>query len=587
LLILFKAVASYTPSTLKPLAHPVFALLLCNFAIFATEEATARGNEADRPNLLIIVSDDQGYGDLAAHGNPLIQTPYLDQLHGESTRLDNFYTSPVCAPTRASLMTGRYPYRTGVWDTWKGRQNMRESEITLAEVLRDADYRTGLFGKWHLGENAPLRPQDQGFQETFLWTDTSTRFDPGFHLNGEPVRLEGFQDDLIFDQAIRFIEENENRPFFCYVASFLPHDFPGKKQIPEEEVEAYSDLDHLTQGDRESYAMVTRMDRNIGRLLASLNRLGLNESTIVVFLSDNGPRQKHARDAGEVSERYNAGLRGAKGSVYEGGIRTPCFFRWPDRITAGRDIKERTAVIDLFPTALSLLDIPLPTADKIDGINLAPILLGEESRLPDRTLFHQFQRAAVPDLWTNSSATGPRYKMVNGTELYDLIEDPGETTDLAAEKPMELSRLRGKFEDWFKDVSTDPGFVGSRVWIGSEVQPEVRFKYWHATDENLLLSDVRAAGHYDIRITGLQPELVGDDSTFLFLANGKPIAEGHPVPGATELMIPGIYLPVGPVDLSVELTNPKTERRLSYGEADPGYRFLYVTGPVQQESETP
>jgi arylsulfatase A-like enzyme len=529
------------------------------------------------PNILIIVSDDQGFGDFGCYGNAIIQTPHLDQLFTESTRLYNFYVSPVCAPTRASLMTGRYPYRTGVWDTWKGRENMRSSELTLAEILLQNGYRTGLFGKWHLGENAPLRPQDQGFEDTFLWTDITTRFDSGYEVNGESVRLDGFQDDLIFDHAIAFIEENRHGPFFCYVASFLPHNFPGGKQVPEEEVEHFLQYSHLTRGDLEVYAMIRRMDANIGRLLAHLQELGLDENTIVVFLSDNGPLQEHHLDDGEVTERFNYGLRGAKRDVYEGGIRVPSFWRWPGRILDAHDLAERTSVIDLFPTLLSLLDIAPPTSLTIDGLDLSTQLLGGKDPIPDRILFNKFERAGHPDLWTNSSATGPQYKMVNGIELYDLINDPGETTDLAKQLPKELTQLRTAYLEWFADVSTRTAFEGSRVWIGSDRQPEVRLKYWHADEELGFLTDIRRSGAFDILLSGLQSELIGPDSTFILLANGEEIARTEA--GITEdsILLESVELTEGRTNLKLQLIHPSITRTLSYGENDPGYRFVHIT----------
>lgn len=529
------------------------------------------------PNILMIVSDDQGFGDFGCYGNEIVQTPHLDQLFTESTRLHNFYVSPVCAPTRASLMTGRYPYRTGVWDTWKGRENLRSSELTLAEILLKNGYHTGQFGKWHLGENAPLRPQDQGFLETFLWTDITTRFDSGYEVNGEYVRLKGFQDDLIFDHAIKFIEENREGPFFCYVASFLPHNFPGGKQIPDEDIEPFLQYSHLTRGDLEVYAMIRRMDANMGRLLARLHELGLDENTLVVFLSDNGPLQAHHLDNGEITERFNYNLRGVKGTVYEGGVRVPSFWRWPGRIREAHDLTDRTAVIDLFPTLLGLLDIAPQPSLTIDGLDLSTQLLGGDDPLPDRILFNKFERAAQPDLWTNSSATGPRYKMMNGQELYDLINDPGETTDLAVEMPEELGKLRTAYLEWFTDVSARTAFEGSRVWIGSDRQPEVRLKYWHADEELGFLTDIRQSGAFDILLSGLQPDLISPESEFVLLSNGKEVARTHSGIEEDSILLEGVLLTEGWTDLKLKLIHPRTTRTLSYGEPDPGYRFVYVT----------
>lgn len=537
----------------------------------------ADGAANDRPSVVLIVSDDQGMGDFGAYGNEIVRTPHLDQLYETSTRLHNFYTSPVCAPTRASLMTGRYPYRTGVWDTWKGRENMRASELTVAEILLENGYRTGLFGKWHLGENAPQRPQDQGFEETFLWTDTSTRFDSGYERNGESVRLEGFQDDLIFDHAIKFIEEHQAEPFFCFVSSYLPHDFPNRKQIPDEDVEPFLQHSRLTRGDQEVYAMIQRVDANIGRLLAHLKELGLDDSTLVVFLSDNGPQQRHPLDKETETKRYNYGLRGVKGTVYEGGVRVPSFWRWPERIRAGVDIAERTSVMDFFPTLLSMLNIEPPQALTIDGIDLSARLLGQEGSLPDRILFNKFERAARPDIWTNSSATGPQFKMVNGDELYDLNADPGEAENLAGEMPQVLAGLRAAYKEWFADVSTRTSFEGSRVWIGSSRQPSVRLKYWHADEQRGFLTDVRQSGKYDIEIAEIQRDLFDQDSAFVLLANGDEVARTQGKPAEDSVQLKGVDLTEGPTDLKLELVQPKTSRRLGYGEADPGFRFVFLS----------
>lgn len=550
------------PTTISCYISLLFALVLSVYA--------------DRPNILLIVSDDQGYGDFATFGNEIVQTPTLDRLRAGGATLANFYVSPVCAPTRASLLTGRYNHRTGVWDTWKGRENMRGSEVTLAELLREAGYETGHFGKWHLGENAPMRPQDQGFEQSFRWIDVRSRFDPGVESNGEAIRMEGFLDDLIFEKAIDFISEDREEPFFCYVASFLPHDFPNGQQIPDEDVEPYLGATHLTRGDMESYAMITRMDRNIGRLLEALEQQGLSESTIVVFLSDNGPQQKHGMDKGEVSLRYNYGLRDDKGSVYEGGVRLPCFIRWPNNIEAGLQISARTAAIDLLPTILDFADVQRPIAPKIDGLTLAPILLQQAPDAIDRILFRKFQRAAIPDLWTNSAAIGPRWKMVNGRELYDLVNDPGEKEDLAAKHPTELKSLQAAYRTWFEDVSQNPGFESSRVWIGSDLQPSVRFKYWHATDDGLFLTEVKSEQSYTFELTDIQTDLIKPESKFTIQSNGVILASAAPKAGQTTLRFSGIHLEEGTTDLLVTLENPNKERTLSYGERDPGFRYLYI-----------
>jgi arylsulfatase A-like enzyme len=304
--------------------------------------------EPRRPNVLLIMTDDQGYGDLGFHGNPRIQTPNLDRFARESVRLRTFCVSPVCSPTRASLMTGRYNYRTGVVDTYLGRSLMRADETTLAEVLAAAGYRTGIFGKWHLGDNAPMRPIDQGFQRALVIKGGgigqnsdppggSTYLDPILQDNGVQRKFTGYCSDVYTTAAIDFISEAGDRPFFAYLAFNGPHE---PLQAPEGELATYRATDlspsafppfaHPVQPDSMTppddiakvYAMVTNIDRNVGRILQALTSRGLAEDTIIVFLTDNGP----------AKVRYNAGLRGYKGTVYEGGIRVPCYIRWPGHL---------------------------------------------------------------------------------------------------------------------------------------------------------------------------------------------------------------------------------------------------------------
>jgi arylsulfatase A-like enzyme len=254
--------------------------------------ALAADGKADadvRPNVVLIVADDQGYGDMKCMGNRIIKTPNLDRLHSESIRLTNFILPPVCAPTRAQLMTGRYNYRTGVWDTWMGRQNMRADEVVIARKLQEGGYRTAAFGKWDTGYNFPIRAMDQGFEETVIRLP-GPNMNPIMMHNGEPQQYQGFVDDAYFDEAIRFIEKNDNRPFFAYIASILPHDGPDP-EVPEEYIEPYKSEPSLRRGDKSVYGMVAKLDENVGRVLATLKKLNLEDNTIVIFLSDNGPLQ--------------------------------------------------------------------------------------------------------------------------------------------------------------------------------------------------------------------------------------------------------------------------------------------------------
>ena len=379
---------------------------------------------ARKPNVLLILTDDQGYGDLGSTGNPAVKTPRLDALASESARFRSFYVSPVCSPTRASLMTGRYNYRTGVVDTFRGRSRMNPAEVTLAESLGSAGYRTGIFGKWHLGDNAPCRAMDQGFAESlvhrggglgqgFAPPGGDRYTDPILVHNGSEERSRGYCTDLFADAAIRFIEAERDRPFFAYLAFNAPHD---PLEVPDRYLQGVSGF-HSTRGapgggrpsggeeDAEAaarvYAMLASVDENVGRVLDRLDRLGLVRDTIVVFFSDNGPAQA----------RFNAGMRDRKGSVHEGGIRVPCFVRWPGRVEPGRVIEPIAAHIDLAPTLLSACGVAPPAGVKLDGRDLMPLLRGEAGDWPERTLYFQWHRGDAPQAGRAFAARGSRFKL--------------------------------------------------------------------------------------------------------------------------------------------------------------------------------
>jgi arylsulfatase A-like enzyme len=375
-------------------------MLIASLSIFASAASAAAER---RPNIVLIMTDDQGFGDLGAHGNPKIKTPNLDKFAGESVWLKNFYVSPVCAPTRASLLTGRYNYRTGVVDTYLGRALMYPDEVTLAEVLSGAGYRTGIFGKWHLGDNAPMRPIDQGFGESLVIKGGgigqaadppggSSYFDPILQHNGSAERYKGYCSDVFASAAIDFLKSGSDRPFFAYLAFNCPHD---PLEVPESELEPYKAMD-LTLSSfpqlgqpipREwasppetvarVYAMVSNIDKNIGRVLKALDDRKLAADTIVIFLTDNGAAQV----------RFNAGLRGWKGSVFDGGIRVPCYLRWPEHFPGRLVVENIAAHIDLMPTLLDACGISPPEGLKLDGKSLLPLITGKQTAgLPDRTL---------------------------------------------------------------------------------------------------------------------------------------------------------------------------------------------------------
>ena len=445
----------------------VVALLII-FVVLEAGRAWGQDSPAGaprKPNVVVIITDDQGYGDLGFHGNDKVRTPNIDRLAAGSVRFTQFCVAPVCTPTRASLMTGRYHHRTGAIDTYQGRALMQPDETTIAEVLKRAGYRTGLFGKWHLGDNYPMRPQDQGFDEVLMHRGGgmvqpgdppgSRYMDPVVQHNGVQKDYKGYCTDVFTDGAIRFMEEGREQPFFAYVAFNAPH---TPLQVREEWVKPYRGMG-LDDTTARIYAMVENIDANVGRILKRLDELKLAEDTIVLYMHDNGPQQK----------RYTANLRGLKGSVYEGGIRSPLFVRWAGT-TRPREVDKLAGHIDLFPTLLELCGAKYEATRPIDGISLAPLVLGHKVEWVDRTLFIQWHRGDEPKPHDNAAVRKSRFKLVNGTELYDLQNDPGETKDVAVEHPQVVADLREKYEQWFADVTKERRYAAgaSPIVVGSE-----------------------------------------------------------------------------------------------------------------------
>ncbi|MHC4893540.1 MAG: arylsulfatase [Planctomycetota bacterium] len=445
---------------------------------------------ANLPNIVLILTDDQGYEDFGAMGHPVLVTPHLDALRAQSPKVERFYVSPVCSPTRAALMTGRYPYRTRVVDTWIGRSMMDPTEVTVAELLRDAGYTTGLFGKWHLGDCYPMRPQDQGFEQVLMHrggglaqpseppANDGRYTDPILFRNGEQIATEGYCTDVYFDAALEFIERSveSERPFFAYVPTNAPHGPFG--DVPEDLRRTYVERG-LDDREARICAMIENVDQNVGRLLERLDGLEIADDTLVMFLCDNGPiggRPYASADA----------LRGAKGTVYEGGIRTPLFVRWPGELTPEAVLDRHLAHIDVLPTLLELAGVETPDGLEVDGRSFASELRGLGGGTDDRHLFLQAHRGDAPVAEHNMAVVGTRWKLVRASgfgrseavpehpfELYDLLEDPGETSDLASDRPDVVEALRERYATWFEDVSTtrDDNYAPPRIVIGDPAEP--------------------------------------------------------------------------------------------------------------------
>ncbi|MEZ5356164.1 MAG: sulfatase-like hydrolase/transferase [Bryobacteraceae bacterium] len=409
------------------------------------------------PNVVLILTDDQGWWDLGVHGNRDIETPNLDRLAAEGVRFSHFYVSPVCAPTRASLMTGRHYLRTGIYNTRFGGDTLRENEVTLGETLAGAGYRTGLFGKWHLGHYRRAHPNRRGFQEFlgFPQGHIERYFHPDqLNHNGRPVAARGHITDVLTGAAIQFVRARRSEPYFLYLAYNVPH---TPNIVENSYVERYL-RKGVALNDAQIYGMVTHCDEAIGRLLAEVDAA----NTIVLFLSDNGG----------VSRHFKAGLRGAKASAYEGGVRAPLIARWPGHFPQGAVVDAPAAHIDLLPTLCELTGTPVPARNRIDGRSIAPLMRTGKGESPHEYLYHIWDRHH-PSLESNWSIARGRHKLVRGKELFDLKTDPGETKNRIREDPGTARQLRAEFERWLTEVTSGRDFRPAPIPVGDPTENPV------------------------------------------------------------------------------------------------------------------
>jgi len=448
------------------------------------------------PNVILIITDDQGYGDLGISGNSQIKTPFIDRFAQQSLQFNDFHVSPVCAPTRSSLMTGRYSLRTGIRDTYNGGATMASSEITIAEILKQAGYRTGLFGKWHLGDNFPSRPMDQGFDESLMhlsggmgqvgdvttyFQKDSSYFNPVLWKNGQKESFKGYCSDIFAANAIQFIEKNKSNPFFCYLSFNAPH---TPLQVPEYYDQMYKNVDpsieferknpmHLkmTEKDKEDarkvYGMVSNIDDNIGKLLQKIADLGIEENTIIIFMTDNGPQQL----------RYTAGMRDKKGSVYNGGTRVPFFLKYPALTKESKVIETMSAHFDVLPTLSELCHVDLPKDRKIDGKSLVPLIKGKKVDWSDRSLFSYWTRK-YPELYNSMAIQKAEYKLVGQTnynasiedfELYHLKNDPEELHNIVKENKAVALKLKAELDLIYQDLIRSKNLINPpKIIVGSK-----------------------------------------------------------------------------------------------------------------------
>jgi len=548
-----------------------------------------------RPNVILILTDDQGYGDLACHGNPVIRTPHLDKLHSEAVRFTNFHVNAFCAPTRAALMTGRMSDRTHVRTTVYGRNHLNRDEVTMAEFFKASGYRTGHFGKWHLGRNTPYRPMDRGFDQWVGHGDGGTgtssdywgndKMNDTYWRNGKWETFSGFCTDIYFDESMRFIEASNDEPFFVYLATNVPH---SPWNVPREWREPYEENSELPSATVDFYATLSRFDYNLGRLRSFLAHRALDENTLIVYLTDNGT------SGGD--RVFNAGMRGRKGSVYEGGHRVPCFMHWPaGGINKATDIDRLTNHFDLLPTLIELCSLESPTRRHLefDGKSLVPLLKDADASWPDRSLFLHVQNVReIPVKWLNSVVLTEQWRLIQGKELYDIKRDPSQKQNVAHKHPSVVAELRQRYEHhWAElDMAHHPY---ERPIIGSPHEAET----WLAPDAWILdkatphtwnQSHVRAGADN----SGFWPVEIASPGTYQFDVRRWPKELDLPVTAALEAqrtsdidsqgrpVQPGKGTAIPAVRVELVVGEETYEMKLSDGDAGARFDVPLPAGPT-------
>lgn len=500
-----------------------------------------------KPNILFILTDDQGYGDLGCHGNTEIQTPNLDRLHQKSVRLTNYHSGTTCAPTRSGLMSGMDCNRAGAWHTVMGRSFLSTRYKSLPNILHKNGYQTGIFGKWHLGDNYPYRPQDRGFNDVLIhggggigqtpdyWNNDY--FDDFYFRNGKPEQFTGYCTDIWFNEAYRFMKKaiENDHPFFCYLSTNAPH---GPHHVPQKYIDMYKGNPEIPSSN--FYGQISNLDENWGWLEQALNSLKIMDNTIVIFMTDNGTSMGADLDQDKFVVRgYNAGMRGKKGSEYEGGHRVPLFIRFPETMqiqTGDRDAL--TNYTDLMPTLLDILNIP--SSNNMNGTSLKSLIqTGHQSELKDRILVVDTQRIEYPQKWKNSCVMQNRWRLINNQELYNLKHDPEQRNNVIEKYPDKAKQLEAAYEKYWEELKPDLEYI-NRIVVGSEKENPAmltchdwhseKIPPWHQNhvregkvNNGYWLLNVERSGEYSIRLYRWPP--------YLQKKLSDTVKEGDKVPG--------------------------------------------------------
>lgn len=454
---------------------------LCLLTLVTTSSAQVRAAEdlkGKRPNIILIMTDDQGYAPVGRHGHPWIKTPNLDEHYDKSTRFTRFLVSPTCSPTRSAIMTGRHPMKNGVTHTILERERMTLDATILPQVLKEAGYTTGIFGKWHLGDEEPYQPHSRGFDEAFIHgaggigqayncscadAPGNKYFDPVIRHNGSFVKTTGFCTDLFFTAALSWIKKSNSSdtPFFAYITTNAPH---GPFIAPPKNTKRFTDLGF---GAKQAgfYGMIENIDENMGRLSSKLDQWDMLENTLVIFMSDNGMTGGGSGRAGEPLGKmpdgtsmmlYNAGMKGQKGSSDEGGVRVPFFVRWDGKVKAGADVDRIAAHIDILPTLAALAGAN-PPSNQVEGRNLLPLIADPNSNWSDRYLFTHKARWPTGSEPTEHkmkdfAVRNDRFRFVNNVALYDMLNDPGQTNNVIEQHPDVIKEMKAAYDTFWTET---------------------------------------------------------------------------------------------------------------------------------------
>ncbi len=458
-----------------PVCYVVLTLFFAGSALQAAESLPG-----SRPNIILVITDDQGYGPVGKHGHPWIKTPNLDAMYEKSQRFTRFLVAPTCAPTRSALMTGRHPMRNGVTHTILERERMTLDATTLPQVLKTAGYTTGIFGKWHLGDEEPYQPHRRGFDEAFIHgaggigqayacscadAPGNKYFNPTLRHNGSFVKTEGYCTNLFFTGALGWIDQvkGKDAPFFAYITTNAPH---GPFIAPPSNTKRFTDLG-FAERTAGFYGMIENIDENVGRLFSHLEKWQLMDNTVVIFMSDNGMTGGGSGRVGTAIGKstdgkpmmpYNAGMKGQKGSADEGGVRVPFFVRWDGRVKPGVEHDQIAAHIDLFPTLADLAGAKLPV-DQVEGRSLLPLIEGGKTKWADRYLYTHKGRwptGAEPNKyqWKGFAVRNQRFRFVDNKALYDMLADPGQKENVFEQHPKVVKAMQKSYDVWWKKTRT-------------------------------------------------------------------------------------------------------------------------------------